>query len=182
MFFQWFFMFFQGSEGIVLSVFCKKSVPREVRKRFFIDKYNYIAWKSKHGSQTWLQKGQGGPKGGQECHPRAPATIYTRAMCLFHVLRTDRRTLGTSRNLGTDDEGPAAMRAMSMLDNQAYWSDTPLHRGWCGGISSTSSAGGCLFVWLFVLYAEIGKDIAEKFVQMLMENRDFWSQNVRKKW
>ena len=90
--------------------------------------------------------------------------------------------LGTSRNLGTDDEGPAAMRAMSMPDNQAYWSDTPLHRGWCGGISSTSSAGGCLFVWLFVLYAEIGKDIAEKFVQMLMENRDFWSQNVRKKW
>ena len=38
----------------------------------------------------------------------------------FHVLRTDRRTLGTSRNLGTDDEGPAAMRAMSMPDNQAY--------------------------------------------------------------
>ena len=97
------------------------------------------------------------------------------------MLRTDRRTLGTSRNLGTDDEGPAAMRAMSMPDNQAYWSDTPLHRGWCGGISSTSSAGGCLFVWLFVLYAEIGKDIAEKFVQMLMENQEFWSRNVPKK-
>ena len=155
----------------------KKEPPKSEFSGLFVD-FGEI-WAPTGGAKSTENSKSAAKSGFQKKFEKA--IVGSRARGLFHVLRTDRRTLGTSRNLGTDDEGPAAMRAMSMPDNQAYWSDTPLHRGWCGGISSTSSAGGCLFVWLFVLYAEIGKDIAEKFVQMLMENRDFWSQNVRKK-
>ena len=46
----------------------------------------------------------------------------------FHVLRTDRRTLGTSRNLGTDDEGPASMQPKgSKFLRPEEWTLSRLH-------------------------------------------------------
>ena len=54
-------------------------------------KHNCVARKSEIGSQTSLQKCQGGPKGGQKCLPRASGIIEGCAGGVFKVLRTYRR-------------------------------------------------------------------------------------------
>ena len=43
--FQWSFMVFQDSVGIVFRAFWNKSVPREIWKGFFMKKYDCIAWR-----------------------------------------------------------------------------------------------------------------------------------------